>query len=156
MYPSALLGAICRKISGAKKWAQGAFFKIGNAILGPTRVQLILAALLLYPFGSKEDPDRHVLSVGSHANKRPTGIVGAYSGDPVAAQWRPSGGPSGGPSGDPLKPIFLATLRKMEIYVYKYSFYTPFHSFAENIGFKGSPLGPPLGRHWGRHWAATG
>ena len=35
---------------------------LGNAGLGPTHVQLILAALLLYPFGVKDGPKQHVLS----------------------------------------------------------------------------------------------
>ena len=46
--------------SGGKKWYQGDFFKLGNASLGPARVQLILAALLLYLFGIEEGPKRHV------------------------------------------------------------------------------------------------
>ena len=62
MHPSSLLGAISWKFSGGKKWLQGDFFKLGNASLGPARVQLILAALLLYPFGVKEGPKQHVLS----------------------------------------------------------------------------------------------
>ena len=64
MYPSFsfLLGVIFWKFSAAKKWLQRDFFKLGNAGLGPTRVQLILADLLLYPFGVKEGPKQHVLS----------------------------------------------------------------------------------------------
>ena len=62
MYPSFLLGVIFWKFSAAKKWLQSDFFKLGNAGLGPTHVQLILAALLLYPFGVKEGPKQHVLS----------------------------------------------------------------------------------------------
>ena len=64
MYPSFpfLLGVIFWKFSAAKKWLQSDFFKLGNAGLGPTHVQLILAALLLYPFEVKEGPKQHVLS----------------------------------------------------------------------------------------------
>ena len=62
MHPSFLLGVIFWKFSAAKKWFQSDFFKLGNAGLGPTHVQLILAALLLYPFEVKEGPKQHVLS----------------------------------------------------------------------------------------------
>ena len=62
MHPSFLVGVIFWKFSAAKKWLQSDFCKLGNAGLGPTHVQLILAALLLYPFEVKEGPKQHVLS----------------------------------------------------------------------------------------------
>ena len=61
-YSPSLRGAIFRKNSVAQTWVQIDFLKLGNASLGPSHVQLILAALLLYPFGIKEGPKRHVLS----------------------------------------------------------------------------------------------
>ena len=47
---------------GVKEWLQGDFFKLGNVILGPARLQLILVALLPYLFGNKDGPQRHVLT----------------------------------------------------------------------------------------------